>query len=221
MKKVLGLAVIAALSCWGSFSNAGVIYLNTIGEGSNAIAITMSGSPLRVGDGYIAGGTFRTMSDAQISAATAAHEWGTLLADFEQFGESTSIARFPGIVEFSASEQVFPGGVFDGKTIYYIIGNDTDPAEASQWIIYRDDERFDASKEPVFSAKGDLLTATDADLFSGSIGSRVVLTGTPFEQFGPLRTVEFLFDSVPIIPEPTSITLLLVGAVGVFSRRRK
>ena len=209
-------------------ANAGVIQLSAFGDGSDPVVIVdfSACNPLPVGAGYVAGGVFTNLSDDAVKAAKIAGDTATLLADFQQFGEAASVARFPGIVEFSASSPLSTGDAFDGKSIYFVIGNSVDPLAATDWIIYGDGQKFDAAMEPNFFAGSDFLEITDDQLFSGYLGPRAVFPGTPLEEFGAIRTLYGVLTESPIdsctVPEPSSVSLVLLGGLALgYHRGRK
>ena len=187
----ISVATASLLLLAAAAAQGGALIVNTLGTGANARPVVdASGVPIPVGGGYIAVGTFGTLDDAAITALGAAQDWPTLIADFQQFGVSGSIARFPGIVEFAVRQKVSAGDAFDGKNAYIVIGNKIDPAASDNWIVYKDTGMFDSTREPNLSIVTQLLTATNDNILVGSLGSKVTLVGTPFEDFGSLQSIQ-------------------------------
>lgn len=218
LKKLLisGCSIIAGLAV----ANAGNISISNsdLATAAGTLPIVdFGGALVPAGSGYVAAGTFRSLTDAQISAAGASQNWGALLADFAQFGAAGGVADFAGIVTHDASAPLAAGDAFVGKPIYVAVGNTAsvagDPASANQWLVYKAAASFEADN-PVFGKDSGLSTATANQILVGSLGGPVQL-----DILGGASTASLQLAGVP---EPSTALLLLSGLGSmVFFRRRR
>ncbi|MGK0185932.1 MAG: hypothetical protein ACI9R3_001715 [Verrucomicrobiales bacterium] len=226
LKKLLisGFALFVGMAA----ANAGNVSIQSsdLATLTGTLAVTDSdGTLLAVETGYVAAGTFNTLTDAQITAAGAANDWSALLNDFSQFGTASGVAAFAGIVGHDASAALADGDAFVGKPIYVAIGNTAtlggDPAGATQWLVQKSAATF-AADNPVFEANTNLNMSTADQILVGTLGGPVNMAVLGGDTVGSLQLAGTGGGGGPVIPEPSTALLLLSGLGSmVFFRRRR
>ncbi|MEZ5325551.1 MAG: PEP-CTERM sorting domain-containing protein [Verrucomicrobiales bacterium] len=208
LKKLLisGFALFAGIAA----ANAGNVSISNsdLATAGGTLAVTdKSGSLLAPNSGYVAAGTF-SLSDDAIRTA----DFGSLIADFKQFGASGSVSDFAGIIIHDASSALAAGDGFVGNSIYVAISNEAVPTPTSQLAVFKSSASFEADN-PVFGADAGLKDATAAQILVGNFGAGVQMDDLGGVSRASLQTVG--------VPEPSTGLLLLSGLGMVFFRRRR
>jgi hypothetical protein len=175
-----------------------------------------NGNMVPDGSGFVAVGSF-SLSDTQISASTASQaNFNQLVSDFTSFGSSTNfgLAGEGGLFSNSFTAPINGGSALDGQPIYLVGGNGADLASSDQLWVFHSGETFGADGVDPFSVRIEL----DAELPAGT-----TLVGTPISDVF-LPSVENTFDGtsmVGVIPEPGSLSLVVLGMGVALLRRRR
>ncbi len=216
MKKAFAIASLSALLAFNL--QAGVITVTNVpatgaadalfvADSSGTLLPANSGS---VGIGFFAGG------DAAVTGASSGSD---IIAGFTQFSDSVGISfssPVPGLYLNQISGAINDGG-FDGQSIYTVIGDGGTLASSSQWAVYKHDVSFpaeganpNAAVESAILGAGNALIGTLApSTFNGNDVNALWLDG--FGGAGP----------GPVIPEPSSALLALLGFSFMGFRRRR
>ncbi len=138
----------------------------------------------------------------------AAGDLAGLKAAFQQFGNAVTMGFNGSAGLYQNSVTATVGGTgFSGQSVYTVIGDTSDIASASGLFIY--DHGFSFVDEP--GATEDAVITAGGNLIYGERVSGIDIGGTAFDGFA----------LSPIIPEPSSAMLGLMGLSFLFFRRRK
>lgn len=134
-------------------------------------------------------------------------------AAFQQFGTSVSMGfnGLAGLYQNTVTSAVADGGPFAGQAVYTVIGDGADIASSNGLMVF--DHGFSFVADP--GATPDAIITAGGNLVLGSVAAGVDIGGSPFDGF------QLAGDAAPIIPEPSSALLGLLGLSFVCLRRRK
>jgi uncharacterized protein (TIGR03382 family) len=188
--------------------------------------VTRSGTFMPSNSGIVAVGFFGGgITDAQISAAGCnLTAWQAVAAQFQVFGTSNSTTfggadslNTPGLYRVTYSNSALPGGTFDGRNVYTVIGNGTSLLNSTEVAVIRSSSTFATDPNP--SATANVVGDNFGDVLIGTLGTASVLyTGAPAPasfQNQPMQPI-----ILGCFPEPSSMSLGLLGLAGILRRRR-
>jgi hypothetical protein len=137
------------------------------GEKSSVVYSNRSGSPILTSSGFIAIGTFK-LEQAQIAALATASDLNNA---FYQFGESSSFnstenGAFQANASGDPAEAYDEGNTFDGSAVYLVIGDGSDLATSSEFLVWKSDQVFDGSG-PIGGPSELILSVDSGDLIIG------------------------------------------------------
>ena len=137
------------------------------GQNSSVVYSDRSGSPILRNSGFIAMGTFN-LERAQIAALATA---SNLNDSFYQFGEATNFnstenGAFQANASGNPAEEYEGGNTFDGKAVYLVIGDGSDLATSSEFLVWKSDQFFDGSG-PTGGPSELVLSVDTGDLIIG------------------------------------------------------
>jgi hypothetical protein len=137
------------------------------GEKSSVVYSNRSGNPILRNSGFIAIGTFN-LERAQIAALATASD---LNDAFYQFGESSSFnSTENGAFQANASgdpAEAYDGGdTFDGAAVYLVVGDGSDLATSSEFLVWKSDQVFDGSG-PIGGPSELILSVDSGDMIIG------------------------------------------------------
>jgi hypothetical protein len=165
-----------------------------------------NGTKYAVGSGFVGIGVF-SITDAQIAGAISPF---TIANNFTLFGQASTMGvgfGIAGTYHFETTAAIAANSVFTGN-IYTVIGNATTLANSWQFLVFKGNATFSADPAPsgpaiLKTGQGTLILG-DFNLFNADIGLGVVPA----------------FNTAYVTPEPSVALLGLMGAVGLFRRRR-
>ena len=125
-----------------TFSNMGGVN----GELSSVVYSDRSGNPILKNSGFIAIGTFN-LERAEIEALATAADLDNA---FHQFGEATNFnstenGAFQANASGNPAEEYDEGSSFDGAAVYLVIGDGSELATSSEFLVWKSDLVFDGS----------------------------------------------------------------------------
>ncbi|NWK57349.1 PEP-CTERM sorting domain-containing protein [Verrucomicrobiaceae bacterium N1E253] len=184
-------------------------------DATTSAIVDNAGNVIADGSGFVAIGSFGSMSIADIQALTD----GTAMASaFDELSSGTmGAAGFDGV--WSASfEDAGDTSSLAGQPIYTVIGNGSDLSLSDQFFVYY---HGDVNGTGLFLE--DPGNNTDAVVAEGaaSTGSVVIGEHGNFNyDFGAGNNAAYNLVTIPV-PEPTSTALLGLGAFAFVLRRRR
>ncbi len=146
-----------------TFSNMGGVN----GELSSVVYSDRSGNTILKNSGFIAIGTFN-LERAEIEALATAADLDNA---FHQFGEATNFnstenGAFQANASGNPAEEYDEGSSFDGAAVYLVIGDGSDLATSSEFLVWKSDLVFDASG-PTGGPSELMLSVDTGDLIIG------------------------------------------------------
>lgn len=199
----LTTSVFGALAALALSAQAATVTVGNLPGGAPVPIVGTDGSTL--GTGAVAIGIFsEDPSGLDIPAVKAA---------FQQFGSAVDMG-FNGIAGlYQNTVTATVGGTgFSGQAVYTVIGDGADIASSAGLMVF--DHGFSFVDEP--GATNDAVITATGNLILGSVASGVDIGGTAFDGFQLAGG-----GGVPVIPEPSSALLGLLGLSFICLRRRK
>lgn len=212
MKSTLIAASVGVLMFSSVTSNAATISLAR-GLGNPGVIAAedprLGGTVLSGGGYYVAVGTFtNTTGVTEVPSITT--DFSSLLAavaafDIFQFGTTPTSGATQGVMNLSLTSTGGPNpSVFNSKQIYVLVGNGSSAASSSQWGI------FTTVNPVLFPADVTAAGTTAVALPTGAALS-------PLLNAGSVNGNNFRLVG---IPEPSTMLLGALGALGLLRRRR-
>lgn len=171
--------------------------------GSSSFLTASDNSFFSVGDAYVFYGTFATVP----TVTSTAQE---IEDDFRQLGLSTN-NPYSGF-EFSSSVNEAD---FESQRGYLVVSNNADIGLATEMAIISNSVDSDWTFAADLSGSPAAQAVSSDDAAAGTVGAEIVIgaadTNSGFD------TIKM----VALVPEPSSITLLGIGAVAFLFRRKK
>ena len=198
MKLTKSIFALVASACISA--NAATITVTNLPGGQPVPVADGLGTIIAKDSGFAALGTF--------PAGTAFSDVGAIKAAFQQFGDAVGFVA-DGLYSNSVTATV-GGTSFSGANVFTVIGDAADLASATGLLVV--DHGFAFADEPnQTNGNGNVVVARD---------SNIVFGGTT----GALPVGANMFDGIqvaPVIPEPSSALLGLLGLSFMAFRRRK
>jgi hypothetical protein len=226
MKKTILFAVFAA----GIVSSQAALY--TLNAGTGAVAtgiITSDGKTFRAGTtdgdvftgnpgisggpGVVAFGVFSTDNFAGITQPSQ------ITSLFTSFGAPNAFAAAGtggNRSIFSIARNVdITGSAFANKNIYLFAGNGTTFAESTEFLVVKMNQTFLPGDDSAFAVVPNVITISPANssVLLGKLVADVRTTNSD-------ASVTPGWQTVVLIPEPSTALLGLIGALGLLRRRR-
>jgi hypothetical protein len=198
------LALGFAQAATTSYSN-----LVNFDSSTNAV-VTVGGTPLAVGSGFVGVGYFASLTDILISTSIDAVGLGN---DFRTFASGQINGGGVGLAGlYNYGTATVANAQFDGKAVYTVIGNGATIATSTQILIAKHTTTFAA--DPAITPGAVLSNSSSgnvATLLKGSYG----LFSSDFGA-GPSQA----YSLALLVPEPSTMLLGAFGALGLLRRRR-
>ncbi|HUF62815.1 MAG TPA: PEP-CTERM sorting domain-containing protein [Verrucomicrobiales bacterium] len=209
MKIAATLAALVALT--GVSFGASITVTNFRSANTNLVADS-SNTLIPNNSGYVAIGVFGA-DDAQLRTWASSLQGAEIANAFVQFSNNVSVGfnNFGGIYQTVISGAISAGDSFAGQNVYTVIGNSSSLAGSSELLVFKHNHVFMADPSPTANT----VLMLDAEAGEAIIG----ISGENTASLGPVID-QPTFQTVTVIPEPSSILLLLSGA-GAFLLRRK
>jgi hypothetical protein len=178
------------------------------------LVVGADGALLPAGAGVVAIG-YLTIEDSALGPQAGNGITGAdLAAGFAQFANSITvgIGANSGLYQGSIAAAIDVGSEFEGNAIYTIIGNGDTIASSTAALVYKHSFNFQNDGE---SPGGDVilgLNQTGTLLLGSNDGTAALEPAIPERE---------AFGLVPLIPEPSSALLGLVGIAFLGFRRRR
>ena len=180
----------------------------TVGNLPGNVPVPISGlDGSALASGSVAIGIF----SGDVGALAGNGDIAGLKGAFQQFGNSVSMGfnGLAGLYQNTVAGTV-GGSAFSGANVYTVIGDGADIAGSNGLLVFDHGITFvdepGATPDALITAGGNLILGSAA---KGNVG------GTDFDGF------MLAGDAGPVIPEPSSALLGLMGLSALFLRRRK
>jgi hypothetical protein len=209
------------------FAQAGTVSIQSLTDAAGGttspgegMILSLAGTPLT--SGFASGGYF-SISDEEVLTAITNQNFSLLANSFvvvasDNFASGvTAVFEVPSIPGFYAANPVSygaPEGGLLGKSLYTFIGDGASLLDSSGFVLYKNIDVINADL-PV--ADGNSLVLANGTLLIGTQG-----TGTydASSLGGAENTSVSTFRLVAAIPEPSTMLLGAIGALGLLRRRR-
>ena len=210
---LLSLALVSA-------SSAMTLSISRGGAGNGIIAESASTGLLSTGGCYIGVGTWATIPSITDGASLAA-----AVTSFLEFG-SAAAPTSGGTVGTIAATIAGSGTVvgppaataadFNGKTIYFLIGNGTSRANSTEFAIFS----LNAGATPTTTFDPNVAGSATNNITLATVGSINLVSGagSVVDNTNPTQDRIKLVSTVAV-PEPSAVALL--GLIGLVGLRRK
>lgn len=216
MKKT-SISLFVAFSSLISTTHAGIVSGTSIIDGVGGdIAITDNvGNAISAGSGFIALGYF-SITDGQVDSGLGVSSFSTTLGSFQ----SITTGNFNDEGLYFLTNDYGKGGLDaqSGRTLYTLIGNESDVNSSDQFILYRHDDVIDADGATASDDSND-MTLNDGSLLFGTVGGAKTIDATNLIA-DDNYTVSSSF-AMTVVPEPSSTALLGLGGLALVLRRRR
>jgi hypothetical protein len=211
----IALAFFASLALMVGSQASTITFGNVAGATTHAFT-DASGGNLPNGGGFAALGTFGIGDDA-ISGANASGDFGAVKAGFTQFGNSLTIgfANRDGFLQGLVNGAIAGGDSFAGNSVYAVVGNGSSLDNSSDLLVFKSASTFLADPAPTDNV---IVNPANGSLLLGGVGSTNV-AGNDFSSY-QLAGAGAGGGVDPVIPEPSSTLLGLIG-LGFVALRRK
>ena len=176
-----------------------------------------TGSAIALGAGSVAVGYFGSFTDGEV---TGASDFAALLADFQQFGTSSAsgfqnLFNAAGFFSLSTDASIPEGGnAFTGTNVYTVIGDAATLAGSSFLALWKGSTVFGEENGIGQGSVSSSVTPGSGSLLLGSDGGATSVLGTTF-------TNSIQLAAAAAVPEPSSMFLLGLGAIGFMARRKR
>lgn len=216
--KIKALLTFAVASFLIAGADAGTIASsNLIDAGGNDILIT-NASGTRLSTGYVASGYF-SVTDADVSLASASTATLFALASSSFVALATDNFSSLGVAGlYTANADYGAPGANLGKTLYTFVGNGTTIQNSTQILVYRHNETIGLDT-PLPDSNN--LAPTGGTLLAGSTGPNTTYDSRPVN--GPNGNQNLSAGTLVlsiVVPEPSTMMLGAIGALGLLRRRR-
>lgn len=199
----LSVTIFALLAGVCISAQATTISIGNLPGGQPVPIADSAGTIISKGGGFAAIGTF--------AAGTAFSDVAGISGAFQQFGNSTALTIADGLYQNTVTATV-AGSAFSAASVFSVVGNGSDLASSTALLVI--DHGFSFVDEPGATDGAVVSTASNA-VFGASLGGLVV-NGTAFDGFQMAGG-----GGGPVIPEPSSALLGLLGLSFLVFRRRK
>ena len=209
--KLKSALIIAALGIGVSVGTAGTVKISNVSGAPAALSFRDDAGAIQVlGEGSIGIGTFG-IDNAAIGGFAGADEVDVrgLLANFTQFADSVSVGfnGTAGLYETTIAQALNSGDAFVGNKVYTVVGNGSTLAGSTSLLVVED--------EGSFLADPSLMDAINLN------GDKNVVVGEFLADPSPFGGGSLVLAGMGIIPEPSSVMLLLSGVALMAGRRRR
>lgn len=183
---------------------------------SAGVGFQNSANAAFAGAGFVSFGVFSGLTDAQIAAATTP---ATLTSAYRQFGLGGTFTA-PGLTAnrstFSRAENAPVGGTqFANQLMYVFVGNGASLAASTEFLILKTAFAFDPARDAIPTAETLTINTANTSVLIGTLVADVRTTGTDSSATPGWRTA-----ALNAIPEPSTMLLGALGALGLLRRRR-
>ena len=208
----IALAFFASLAMMVGSQASTITFGNFTGGTSHVL--TGSGGNLAAGSGFAALGVFG-IDDAAISAAGASGDFGAVKAGFTQFGNSLTVGfnNLDGLFQGLVNGAISGGDAFAGNSVYAVVGNASSLADSAELMVFKASSSFQADPAPTDNIN---LNPANGSALIGSIGT-TTLNGNDFASYALAGGA----GGGPVVPEPSSALLGLLGLGFVAFRRKR
>jgi hypothetical protein len=201
-----------------SMASAMTLSISRGGAGNGIIAQNDGGALLSTGGYYIGAGTF-----ASVPSITSAATLKTAVDNFLEFGSALSptTGGTIGTISATISGNGTNGGNtaldFNGKTIYFLIGNAATKAASTQFSIFT----LNTGATPTITFDPNVAGSATNNITLSTVGSINVLSGagSVVDNANPTQD-RLVLAPIPVVPEPSVLSLLAVLGAMSFRRRR-
>ena len=176
-----------------------------------------TGSVIALGAGSVAVGYFGSFTDGEV---TGASDFAALLADFQQFGTSSAsgfqnLFNAAGFFSLSTDASIPEGGnAFTGNNVYTVIGDAATLAGSSFLAVWKGSAVFTQENAVGLGSVSTSVTPGSGSLLLGSDGGAINVG------VGPTFTNSIQLAAA-VVPEPSSMFLLGLVAIGFMARRKR
>jgi hypothetical protein len=190
-------------------STAATVSVSRSGQG--IIPVTTTGTVLSTGGYYIGVGTFSMIPEVRDPASLAA-----AVSAFSEFARSTAPTSGGTAGTITGSFSSFGGATpatFNSREIFVVVGNQSTRETSTEFAILRG--------TPAWTFAGDVTAADSTAVVIQSVNSFDTLSGAGTEvDPGATGQDRVALALAVVVPEPSSIVLLAMGALGLIRRRR-
>jgi hypothetical protein len=209
-------ATLAALIAMAGASFAASITVTNFRSGDTNLVADSSNTLIPFESGYVAIGVF-SADDAQLRAWAGALQGAEIANAFVQFSNNVSVGfnNFGGIYQTVINGAISAGDSFAGMNVYTVVGNGSSLGGSSELLVFKHNHVFMADPSPTANTVLALgLEPTAGETIIGIAGENTA-------SLGPIVDKP-TFQTAVVVPEPSSVLLLLSGfGAFLFRRRRK